>query len=388
MKKLSFLILLFLAASFSCAQEYKILVDKHWSPYAGSTIATSTYNFYKFVDDKFLPNGEGYNDFSWMIARTGKISLDYILGSFLAVGQHEIFGHGYRAREFGFSYIDYLIGIGHGATYFLVSDYNDLNTYQQNSLNAAGMEANTVLSQQLRNPWLTQQNVDYRDALFYIINQYEQINYVYLTHPSDINDGNDVNNYINGVNNYYGNNTLSNGKLRAAVLWDLFDPALFYSLYSLGDFFNNGNPNNILPMIPIENYKYLPAGRTIFAPWGLEFQLQNFVLTPENSLYQVNLRFGSNSNINSCGIDVKVKPIWQRDRLTVGNQFSMWVQPSMKYANSALTKNQFGFAEFISFEYRGGKEAAFIGDIGYKTNGYMQGFLLSNSLIFRIGLKW
>lgn len=389
MKKLRFLILLFLATPLVFAQEYQLLVDKHWSPYAGSSITISTYNFYKFIDDKLLPNGEGHSDIPWLFARTGKITLDYILSSFLTVSQHEIFGHGYRAREFGFSDISYEVHISSGATYFLISDYNSLNIYQQNALNAAGMESNTILSQKLRQPWLMQKSIDYRDGLFYFLNQFEQFNYVYITHHSDLDNGNDVNNYISGVNSYYGNNTLSNNKMRTAVLWDLFDPALYYSLYSIGDFLVNGTSKTTqLSMLQIQDYQYLPAGRTIFAPWGLEFQLQNFVLTPENSLYQVNLRYGSNSNISSYGIDVNIKPIWRRDRWNIGNQVSIWVQPSMNFANAALTQQRFGLAEFISFEYRAQKDVGFIGDIGYKTAGFMQGFLLDSSIIFRIGTKW
>lgn len=388
MKKLSLITLLFLTTFFASAQEYQIVFDKYWSPYSGASITTSTYNFYKFIDDRYLPNGEGKTDMSWGFARIGKLSLDFILGSFLSTAQHEVFGHGYRAREFSFSDVGYRIGIGTGATYFLLSDYERLNLYQQNAMNAAGMEANVILSEQIRNPWFSKKTIDYRDGLLYTLNQLEQFQYAYVTHDTELTSGDDIVNYSRGVNQYYGNNNLSIGKIRTAVLWDLFDPALYYSLYSIGEFLVNGTPTATLGMIPIQGYQYLPAGRTILAPWGLEFALQNFIITPEKSLLQVNLHYGNNSNLSSWGIDVNFKPIYKRDRWIIGNQLSIWVQPSMSYANAALTHKKFGFAEFINFEYKTNNTFSFIGDLGYKTAGFMQGFILSNNFIVRIGFKW
>jgi hypothetical protein len=60
----------------------------------------------------------------------------------------------------------------------------------------------------------------------------------------------------------------------------------------------------------------------------------------------------------------------------------------MNYATAALTHKNFGIADFINFEYKANDKVSFIGDAGYKTSGFMQGFTLSNSIILRIGLKW
>lgn len=387
MKKLGIILTLWLTVTNVVSQEYSLVVDRYFSPYSGASITRSTYNFYKAIDDKYLPNGEGYNDFSWSFARLGKLSIDFVLGSFLSITQHEVFGHGYRAREFGFSHIGYDLYVTHGATYFLLEDYDNLNIYQQNAINAAGMEANKVLAKKVQRPWFKTRTFDYRDGLLYIFNKLDQVDYVMFTRSATASDGNDVNNYINGVNNYYGHTVLTNGKLRTAELWDLLDPSLYYSLYALSNFLVNGTPTMSFPMLKINDYHYLPTGNTILTPWGVEFQLQNFIVSPQNELYQLNVRYGSNSNITSYGIDFN-QPIWKYDRWILNNQISMWVQPSMNYANALQTKRQFGFAEFVSFEYRAGENVSFIGDIGYKTAGYMPGFLLNNNYIFRIGIKW
>lgn len=383
-----------LASSISTAQDYQILFDQYESPYAGSTYFISGYNFYKYFDDQYIPSSQGQTDFFFASARIGKLSFEYILSSYFTVFQHEVFGHGYRAREFDFSKISYTIKIDSGSTYFTLNEYNQLNTYQQNAFIAGGLEANSVLAQKIRAPWFTNKIIDNRDALFYLLNQLEQVRYIYLTPRQDLSgqDGNDINAYINGINKYYNNRSqigvLSINKLRTAILWDLLDPTLYYSIAELATYIYNGQPNINMFMLDVNQYKYLPIAHTILAPYGLEFQVQNILKTPSNKFMQLNLRYGSNSFINTFGIDFNILSIWEYKNIIVGNNFSVWRQPKMVYANALVARSSIGFADFISLQYKISKQLSLLTDLGYKTTGYLPGYMLSNAIILRLGCKW
>lgn len=390
MRKIStaLLISLYLYSSAGAAQQYQIIVDRDLSPYSGASLMISTYNFCKYLTDAYIPEPNDKDSLRW-VTRVALLGGAYVINGYLMVTQHEIFGHGYRTREFGFHDVGYEIGYYSGATYYLSSDFNNLNIYKQNALRAGGIEANTILSQRIREPWFKSKQIDYRDGLSYIINQIEQLRYVYITPPNCSNSGNDINNYINGVNRYYNNTpTLSNAKMRSIVLLNLLDPALYYSLYGIGVYLFNGTSSTSFYMLNIDNYKYLPTVSTILAPWGPEFQLQNFVITPQQQLIQAHLRAGSNSNITSLGLDVIVNPIWKYKKLLIGNQLSVWRQPNGGAANAASARLHFGIAEFVNIEYVINPNISLLTDIGYKTSGFMQGYLLNSGAIIRLGLQW
>lgn len=393
MRKISAVLIftLWLYASLGTTQQYQIIVDRDLSPYSGASAMISTYNFCKFLSDDYIPATTKEYDKQHWATRTATLGVAYVINGYLMVTQHEVFGHGYRTREFGFSDVEYKIGYYTGATYFYTRDYNNLSIYKQNALNAAGIEANSILAQQIRAPWFNNKTIDSRDALSYVINQIEQLRYVYVTSKPEntVNTGNDINNYINGVNLYYGGtNTLSNSKMRSLILLDLLDPALFYSLYEIGAYLFSGTNTTPLYMLNINNYKYLPTVRTILTPWGLEFQMQNFIVTPTQQLIQAHIKAGNNSNITTMGLDVSISPVWKYKNLSAGNHIAVWRQPNGGAANAATARLQYGIAEFINLEYKFNSKVSLLADLGYKTNGFMQGYLLTSGAIISVGLQW
>lgn len=382
-------LILFIASTTVLAHNYELKFDRYASPYEGATIFQSTYNFYEYVDDYFLPSSEGKKNLLWSTARLGHFYVDTVLSSFFMVAQHEIFGHGYRGRELGLQSLSYGIYIDHGWTAYTSASYNNLNIYEQNSVKAAGIEANTILAQQIRQPWFTEQKIDHRDAVFYILNQIEAMRYAYTTPSNNSSASNDITNYISGVNSYYNStNTLSNNKLRKYVLVDLLDPALFYSIYGIGKYIYNGAATVPMYMFKFNGYEYLPNMHTVFAPYGIELQLQNYINTPNGELVQVNLRGGSNSNINTAGLDINITPIWRYKKLEFSNNLSFWYQPDMIYANATVAKRRLGFSEFVGVSYAAIQNLAWLLDLGYKTIGFTPGFQLGNAVIVRFGLRW
>lgn len=382
-------VLLFCTVNIAHAQQFDIIVDEHWSPYAGAALNQSIFHVYTTFDDKNLPSSIGKTGFLWGTGRLGKILLEDLFSSFLMVVQHEIFGHGYRGREFGFSNISYSLGLGHGSTSFSLTEYYSLSFTEQAALSAAGMEADTILSEQIRKRWFLSDKIDRRDALLFLQTALDQPNYIYGTDDESFVNSNDVNSYVTEINEWYGKTVLSKRQLRHRDYWDLFDPTIYFSVYSLIDYVLNAKANSPMFMFNIKNYRYLPTPRLLLAPYGPEFQLQNHVVTPKESLIQINLRYGNTGSMQTYGIDFFMWPIISYNNVEFGNKLYVWRQPLFLTQNDAVgIQQRIGVADLVSIIYKMNNRWAILNEIGYKTSGYIPGDALGNSWIWRMGVRY
>lgn len=387
MKRLFITIILFFSPLIINARTDSLIVDQYFSPYAGSALNYSIYHSYMFVDD-LLPNSAGKQNVFWFMARGLNLSIAYVLSDVLMVVQHEIFGHGYRLREYHINDIGYTIGIGWGSTGFDASEFNTLATPVKTAVVAAGMEANAIFSQQIRQDWVLQNQIDSREALLYLITSLDQSEYILGTSDESTYLGNDVNSYVLYVNEWHNNDNLSKSKLRSYAYWDFVDPSLYVGLYSIGNYLMNGYQSVKMPMLDIGNIKYTLCGRLLLAPYGPEFQLQNYVLTTNNQLWQFNLRYGNNSTIQSYGLDIWTSPIWCYKNWTFSNKFFIWQQPTfLKQAIATDAKGNIGIADLVRADYKITNNISTFGEFGYKTAGYIQGLPLSNSWVWRLGFS-
>ena len=380
---------LILIPKVAFSSQSQIMYDKYWSPYSGAGFMISINNAYKVLDDYYLPSSAGKTEFVWQSARLVKLLAQSMLGSFLSVAQHEVFGHGYRGREFGVG-LGYEIKILSGTTY-LANKYKTLSLNKQAALTAGGLEANTILGQQILNNWLLDGNIDNRDVVFYGLNQISSINYVYFTNKNlkSNSSGNDISCYIKEINAWHqDDNALTVSKMRKNILWDLFDPALYNALYTaVVSYVINAQPSEKLYMLEIGNYKYLPTGRVLMAPYGVEYQLQNYVKTPGNELIQINVRYGKTGIVTSYGLDLNIKPVCRYKGFSVGNKISIWRQPQLNVTLAKDAQYKYGFAEAVNIEYRFDEKLALYGEVGYKVAGYVPGTPLESGVVFGFGVN-
>ncbi|HSX20572.1 MAG TPA: hypothetical protein VLG38_05565 [Gammaproteobacteria bacterium] len=326
MQKIIKMVVVLLITSTCWAQSDQLLVDQYFSPYTGAALNLSAFHAYIYVDDTWFPSSENEETVPWFVARTLKLGAEELLSELLMVVQHEIFGHGYRLREYHFSDVGYRIGIGYGSTGFLDSEFNTLPYPKRAAVAAAGMEANAIFSQQIRQKWITSDQVDRREATLYLITTLDQSEYILGVEDDLMYMGNDVNAYVFDVNTWYGNNRLSKSKLGLYALWDYLDPSLYVGLYSMAKYLVNGAPHLKMATFDVGNYKYIFCPRLLLAPFGPEFQLQNYLVTPGQKLWNVNVRYGNNSQIHSWGADIFLN---QYGRMKIGR----WAT-SFMYGNS------------------------------------------------------
>lgn len=391
-KILTGLILIF-TTSICTASKDQLIVDQYWSPFAGTALNLSIFHTYTFLDDQYLPSSEGKVTVFWALGRIGKLFIDDVISEYLMVFQHEVFGHGYRFREFDFKSIGYYVGYKHGYTDPAHTSYNTnlsstLAEPKKAAISAAGMEANAVFSQQIRENWIFENKIDRREAWLYLITSLDQSEYIMITDDDETSLGNDVYAYVNEVNAWYQNAHLSPHKLHRYALWDLLDPSLYFGLYTVGDYLLKGTPHLPMPMVHVKGYDYIFSSRLLLSPFGPEFQIQNYVVTPKHKLLQINVRYGNNSQIQSYGLDFFMRPIWRYKEWKFSNKLYLWSQPKfLKQSLAAGVKTGLGIADFVAAEYKFYKCFAAYGEFGYKTAGYIQGVPLSNSWVWRIGFS-
>lgn len=362
-----------------------LIVDKNYTPITGGTLFISLLRGYMKLDDYFYPDSKGDTNSYMILGRMLKFAIEGTVLSTMMVAQHEVFGHGWRAREFGVPVLGYEIRPFSGSTELSAVAYNQLLLTEQAAISTGGMEANTILAKQLRNHWLPTASLDEREGLFYLLTATDQTHYVVKTaRRNTFSSGNDVIAYINEVNNWYGSQVLTRHNLKNKVLIDLLDPFLWFSLYGVGNYLYDGTQCFQYPMIPIGDYQYLPGMRLALAPYGPEYQLINYI-RGNDYILQATLRYGRTGKKDSMAVVLERSCLWVAGDLMFDGRLDIWGQPRVLVNYSYQTNRQIGGAISLTGHYRIAGCFEILGQAGYKTSGFMPGESLKRGAILRIG---
>lgn len=371
------------------ADDFMLTIDKYYSPYMGSNLMIAGMRGYQAIDDTVASSTECNTSVCMTLVRSGKALFEYGLFNFAMVLQHEIFGHGARAREFGMSDIGYHINLFSGSTTYSQSQYNALDANQKAALSSGGVEATSILSQLIERSWMQDDSIDSREAIMYLVNSLDQSVYAFSTSGDAFHPDNDAQSYIANVNAWQGYNKLTSHKLKVATLWDWLDPMIYLSGYELINYIWEGRPSLKFSTLHIGDSRFMPTTRTLYAPWGPEMQLQAHLYTPEEKYIGVFFRFGKTGSVKSYGVDLLVTPLAEYDCWYLTNQLSAWYQPHvLKNDTAATNTNKWGFAEFLGAYYKLNPGVYAYGELGYKVSGYLQGVQLARGAIWRVGFKF
>ena len=347
---------------------YSFTVDKNMSSISSADFAMSAIEGYKQIDDNAFA---GDND---KIAVVIKIFTRVLSSSWIMVANHEVGGHGARAREYKLKSVRYTIRPFDGATNFSNRDFALLHPHKQQSVNIAGIEANYILSEKIKTKMIESDSMSPVYAINYIWTRIDQITYIAK------NDNGDVASYIKGVNDLYQTN-LSNKKLLRLAYIDLLDPFLGYSLYSFLFDANSG-----IPMFEVNNVKYLPAAKLALTPYGTEARLINHFKI-NDKYYKLSLGYGSNKRFNYYSLMASADNILKLYNTKIGFDFAFWRSPKMLTSNPINAGTQKGGMLVINTESPLVKNISLIVSAGYKTAGFIEGMPLKSSGLLRAGLK-
>lgn len=363
-----------------------LVIDKDYSPEMGGSGLISIWRSYMALDDYLWPSTQGDTSAYMMLARLGKLGLENVVLSTGMITQHEVFGHGWRAREFNLPIYRYGIRPYSGYTVFSLTKYLQLSPSERIAFVTGGMEADGLLAKQLRDRWLETKFIDEREGQFYLVTALDQTLYVLNNRKEKtFNDGgNDVQAYLREINNWYGHTVLTDKQLRRKEMIDFLDPYMWYSLYSMGHYVIDGTPCFDYPMIPIGSVQYLPGFRIALAPYGPEYQFINYIRALDYTL-QATLRYGNTGGKNSEGLTIEMTKLWADNCLSIDGRADVWSQPQMFISTSHLAPRKSGAALSLIGRFRIINNFELMGQLGYKTTGYMPGEALKRGPILRAG---
>lgn len=369
--------------------DFSLTIDKYYSPYMGANLMIAGLRGYQAIDD-IVASGTVDNTSTCMtVIRGGKWLFEFTLSNFTMVLQHELFGHGARAREFNMNDIGYHINIFSGTTTYSQASFNALDNNQKAALSTGGVEATSLLAQQLEREWMFNDIVDNRAATMYLVNSLDEWVYAFGASGSAFHPDNDAIAYIDYVNAWYAKKTLTSSKLRLSMAWNWINPMLYISSYSLLKYIWQGHPSMQFSTLHIGNMRFMPTTHTLFAPWGPEYQLQTHLYTPEDKYIGLFLRYGKTGGKSSYGFDLITKPMAEYKCWHLVNKLSVWYQPHLLKNDIASTNtNKYGFGEFLSLYYKVTRNIYANGEIGYKVSGYMPGVQLARGVIWRVGFAF
>ena len=408
------IIILVLISSFLFAQEgkedYMIMVEKDFSPYTGSENILFVHEGVEYIFNWAFSNKKE-KKFISILARLGAMIFIYNpLTDLELVLQHEVFGHGYRIRDIGSDKIrvkEYEIdapmpyGDGGGSTVFTFND--KLTSFEQTAISAAGVEASAILANRLKMKWFTTLKLDPKKAWLYFLAEHDLTAYVLSLNDSAIfvNEGHDIQGYLDWLNNTYFTDRVSISDVTKAVLINFVDPISYYALGAYFYYIFTGKDLNIWT-INIKNLKFLPNLRLGLAPYGLEYYLENFMSYKNSPIYTY-FRAGHHFDNTYWGLGLEYQKILNFNNNFLGFRFDFYRQPKIYskegittwenvqvgYSQSDLNKMIIGSSFYLIFDKNFSKkhDLFFHIELGYKTDGFIQGQSLKSSPIFRLGLN-
>ncbi len=351
------------------------------------------------AEDNF---GKKFLGLSYRLSKT--ILLDNVLDHMTFLIQHEVFGHGARYREFGYTDNTYRLhfvfpyGDNKGWAFRGIPDPSRKITDSENLLmTIGGFDAESLFSKAILFNWLEKEAIHYRETGLYLFTSLNLSSQILRTkyhlggHPA-----NDVLTYLNALNTEIGipeerHDQLTIDQLAGRTWINVLNPFLFYSLYAyFVRYLWMGDETMPLPMISLGGFKVLPCFRFRLAPYGTEFYLESYAAFSERAA-RFYIRYGPPDFHKAWGAGLSIANLFRRSKFSFGTKMDVWSQPSILLGGENVEKSRAGLGGailgnlFFKLTDRPFK-MGITGHLGYKTAGYLEGDKLGRGIIVRAGL--
>ncbi|UCG92467.1 MAG: hypothetical protein JSV97_01775, partial [candidate division WOR-3 bacterium] len=330
--------------------------------------------------------------------------MDMPVDWFTAVFAHEYLGHGARYREFGIGNIDYGFewpppyGSGGGEASASVGP-GVISMQELTAILSGGIEAHsTVMNQLWSLRWTAKREITYREASAYFWSWQIMFEYVQDTEDSlaAVEDKNDISHYVSLLNEHAGytntDSLLMDIKyLKRRTLISYANPYLYYSLYAmLKTYLWDGSISTGFPMLNIGGIEYLPSFRIGWTPFGLEYHMENFIKV-RSRVVLLDLRIGDQTFYQSWGgVGLLVKNLYESNRLSFDVRLDVWKQPEIELGDPRIYKGGGlggGFSLRSHYHLEGSLiPIAVVLELGYKSPGFLEGYVLDSSPIIMFGI--
>ena len=352
-----------------------------------------------FSEEAFLGKSAG------VIGRSAKyILVDLPVDYFLTVFAHEYFGHGARYREFGIEDVHYGFdwpppyGPDGGEASASIGP-GIISMQELTAIIAGGLEAHSTIMNQLWSlRWTAKREITYREASAFFWSWQIMFNYIIETEDSlaAVVDRNDISVYVGLLNEHAGYTNpdsllMDIEYLKNRTFISFANPYLYYSMYAiLKTYLWDGSISTGFPMLNIGGIEYLPSFRVTWAPFGLEYHMDNF-LKVKSRVVLLDLRIGDQTFYKSWGgIGVQVKNFYETNRFSFDVRLDVWKQPEIELGDPRIYKGGglgggFSVRSYYHFEGSHNPIAAVL-ELGYKSPGFLEGYVLDSSPIIMFGV--
>lgn len=363
---------------------YRFSYDKDFSSIASADLILSGAEAYRLIDDNVFNNPDNF-----ILCFAGYLSR-MLVTAMLSTTQHEFGGHGARLREFGVDVKSYSVHLdASGSTSFNSIQFDKLHPHKKIAAIIGGVESSYIISRKLAERFLLSGKMNPVNSMLYIWSATDQVDYVFSMkkHQRYDDQGHDIADYIKHLNKFYGEAYVNRDKLRNVTLFDLLDPMLYFSASS---FVSNEVVD--VPMIEFGGWGYLPAFRSILAPYGPEVSLVNH-FKHGDSYYRVAFANGKNRAGDSYNIHFTGCNLYQAEinsdvikSISFGGELDVWRQPKLfSYYNIGKSHMQNGLLTEINMHLNIFDKFGIDFALGYKSRGFAIGRPLNSTGMLRLG---
>ncbi|MBS1904546.1 MAG: hypothetical protein JSS75_12635 [Bacteroidetes bacterium] len=345
MKRSWFVVLVVLLTSTSAVAQYDygIIYDPVLSMRMGTTDLVTAHKLIFSAEDLLLPaklfNERGVLNKAGGIAyRLAKLVLiDMPTDNLIGVVNHEVFGHGWRLREYGATRLTYQInmpppyGNGGGSTNWKQGEISYTDD-EDIAMRIAGMGANITISDELRNVFLETGMIHYRQAYAYMGGILDETLYILGTDKAEYTS-NDAAYYIAAIQDR--SNRIDLHTLKQYALLNFVNPAFWLSANS---FFNRylvgGTEEVSFPMLELFGVHYMPSLRLDLTPFGAEVRFTNLVHTGKR-IWNVYVCYDGFGGYTSSRVGVDISHLYRTSFLDLGGLVELWDQPEIELGDHA-----------------------------------------------------
>jgi hypothetical protein len=380
-----------------------VLVDRDMTPAAGATDVLALQRLLASLEDRVLParlsEATPPERALGILYRAGKwAAIDLPQDSFLMVVAHEMLGHGARLREIGASGVRYQFdapppyGDGSAAT-VVDSAWPHTTRADLLAIDAAGIETQNALADDIDEQALARNSLSYRDAWLYAQSRIAGLLYIRSVSPQS-EPGHDVAEFLNHLNDGCVPpvcTPLEMQTLKQHALLMLVDPMLAFSAYQFAAaYLVRGQTAMTVPMIPlVHGIRYLPAVGFAMTAYGTEWTTEHYIRSTDR-LTKFSVRIGDTGAVRTWGVGVRAARAAQRGRIAVDLSADIWNQPALNAPPSATRLKTGGLLATTMHVALGRQQASsrmgLVGEVGYKSDGFVRGELLRAGAIVRVGL--
>ena len=401
-------------------QNYHLLLDKNFTSLTAAETLTSLNQAIYKMEERLIPTSIGNKNkskwrqqFSNKVFRLTKAFFwDLAISGTIVEVQHEMFGFGYRYRQFGYTENSYHIQApfpyknGGGFTDRGLRQSGRTNgKHETIMMETAGYESTKILSNTINKKWILSDSIHYKEALLSIraFNKSQRATLL-LKNPSSTVLSIDIINYLNRVNSFYGANSSSifnRSYLRKRSLINFLNPFLGFAFLSAIESYGwEGKRYGKLHWLKIGKIKYLPSFRIGLAPFGDEVYFESFLKTASATNPQkmkaarIYIRRGNPIFEKHNGMGIETFNYFNHhNKLIVDFSIDGWNQPRINLGGEQIYDTQRGFGGLIKFNlqirlWESPKPVYISTQLGLKSAGYLEGESLSKGMIFRVGWSY